>query len=187
MLGFCLTPAFTQLAISPSRTNPEGSLCCPVLYLVYFPQDKDHFHCGCGFSLALLWTRRQGRADWVRLLICSRWHHLQLHCIQKAVCIVTTGASPPQGCWSVEAPHSEVGCFSAHSCNGPSSVSPRPRVTSRPSSLYSRLLVIGLTWALGMVPASHVYTTEVFSGNAIYVKYFLQWPVSMTSVKVPVS
>lgn len=101
ILGFCLTPAFTQFIISPSRTNPEGSLCCPILYLVYFPQDMDHFHCGCSFSLALLWTRRQGRAEWVRLLICSRWHHPQLLTLRKLSALWPQGLPLPRaaGVW----------------------------------------------------------------------------------------
>lgn len=99
---------------------------------------------------------------------------------QKAVCIVTTWPSPPQGWWSVETPHSEVGCLSLHSCNGPSSVSLLPRGTSRPSSLYSRIDL-----SIRNVPSLATFTPLKRVLKMLCEVFSAQWPLPMTSVKIP--
>ena len=80
----------------------------------------------------------------------------------------------------METPHSEVGFFSVHFCNGPSSVSPHHRVTSRPSSLYSRIDL-----SISNVPSLATFTPLKHVLKMLYEVFSAQWPVPMTSVKVP--
>lgn len=97
MLGFCLTPAFTQFIISPSRTNPKGVSVLSHLVPCVFSPRYGSFSLWMQLLLGLAVDQKTGKSR-----VSPFTHLFQMTSspatdTQKAVCIVATGASPPQG------------------------------------------------------------------------------------------